>query len=599
MADDILRIDPFAKRSGKCLSFQNINMTVQNPKNGDEIQILQNVSGEVPEHQIVAIMGPSGSGKTSLLNVLAGRARSVGKITVQSDVRLNNYTVDPTNIQFRKNIAFVAQDDSLQQTSTPSEAIRFSAKLRLPRTMTDTELDLLVHRMIKELGLQKCQDTIVGGPLLKGVSGGERKRTSVGVEIVTKPAIVFLDEPTSGLDSYSAMQIVKVLKKVSNAGSSVLFTIHQPSSDVFNSVDNLLLMNAGRVMVSGPIRSIPEYFDTRGYSIPEHYNPADWVMDIAQTVPITDLENDGFFHDVTVLPRPTGSLMNDPNRISSMIKGDIDEQFVSLATQVGMLLKRELLNIVRNKRVLAARFMLTFFMSFLLGIIFYDVGSKSLDKFVNIQSHFGGLVMVLMLGMFGTAQPSLLAFPDERPVFLREYSTNHYSVISYFVCRLILEASVTFVQIWVAVIVTYHLLAVTMNIFLFFAIIYVLAMASTAVAVLLGCSVSDPKMGQEFLPVLFIPQLLFAGFFVPTEYIPQWLRWAQYLCSLTYAVRLALEGEFKDCAEEENQFCEDILTVSNVYQMDIYIYWIILLALFVFFRISALLVLKRKASMFY
>lgn len=240
---------------------------------------------------------------------------------------MNNYTVDPTNIQFRKNIAFVAQDDSLQQTSTPSEAIRFSAKLRLPRTMTDTELDLLVHRMIKELGLQKCQDTIVGGPLLKGVSGGERKRTSVGVEIVTKPAIVFLDEPTSGLDSYSAMQIVKVLKKVSTAGSSVLFTIHQPSSDVFNSVDNLLLMNAGRVMVSGPTRSIPEYFDTRGYSIPEHYNPADWVMDIAQTVPITDLENDGFFHDVTVLPEPSGSLMNDPNRISSMIKGDIDEQF--------------------------------------------------------------------------------------------------------------------------------------------------------------------------------------------------------------------------------------------------------------------------------
>lgn len=235
--------------------------------------------------------------------------------------------MDPTNIKFRKNIAFVAQDDSLQQTSTPSEAIRFSAKLRLPKTMTDTELDLLVHRMIKELGLQKCQDTIVGGPLMKGVSGGERKRTSVGVELVTKPAIVFLDEPTSGLDSYSAMQIVKVLKKVASAGSSVLFTIHQPSSDVFNSVDNLILMNAGRVMVSSPIRSIPEYFDERGHPIPAHYNPADWVMDIAQTVPITDLENEGFFHDVTVLPEPSGSLMNDPNRISLMIKHGHDEKF--------------------------------------------------------------------------------------------------------------------------------------------------------------------------------------------------------------------------------------------------------------------------------
>jgi ABC-type multidrug transport system ATPase subunit len=107
--------------------------------------------------------------------------------------------VDPTKITVRKQIAFVAQDDSLQVTSTPRESIRFSAKLRLPRSTTDHQLDKLTQRMLDELGLAKCADTIVGGALIKGISGGERKRTSVGVELVVKPALVFLDEPVSFL----------------------------------------------------------------------------------------------------------------------------------------------------------------------------------------------------------------------------------------------------------------------------------------------------------------------------------------------------------------------------------------------------------------
>jgi ABC-type multidrug transport system ATPase subunit len=148
------------------------------------------VWGEVPRKQTTAIMGPSGAGKTSLLNILAGRASTGGRLTISSDLRLNNYTVDPTNINVRKLIAFVAQDDSLQVTSTPREAIRFSAKLRLPRSTTDHQLEKLTERMISELGLTSCADTIVGGELIKGISGGERKRTSVGVELVVKPAMV-------------------------------------------------------------------------------------------------------------------------------------------------------------------------------------------------------------------------------------------------------------------------------------------------------------------------------------------------------------------------------------------------------------------------
>ena len=106
---------------------------------------------------------------------------------IGADVRLNNTQVDPTDIEVRKNIAFVSQEDSLERTSTPREAIKFSAKLRLPKTFTDEQLDELTSRMLEELGLAHCADTLIGGGLLKGISGGEKKRTSVGVEIVVKP----------------------------------------------------------------------------------------------------------------------------------------------------------------------------------------------------------------------------------------------------------------------------------------------------------------------------------------------------------------------------------------------------------------------------
>eukprot|EP00540_Astrosyne_radiata_P008221 CAMPEP_0116865892 /NCGR_PEP_ID=MMETSP0418-20121206/25718_1 /TAXON_ID=1158023 /ORGANISM="Astrosyne radiata, Strain 13vi08-1A" /LENGTH=235 /DNA_ID=CAMNT_0004501451 /DNA_START=161 /DNA_END=866 /DNA_ORIENTATION=- len=216
-----IRDDPFAPRDGKTLTWKNIQMTLaakgEEPERkllqdvwgevpqkettaimgpsgagktsllninllrlilaakGEEPErkLLQDVWGEVPQKETTAIMGPSGAGKTSLLNILAGRAASRGRLHISADIRLNNYEVDPTRLDVRRQIAFVAQDDSLQVTATPREAIRFSAKLRLARATTDSQLDKLTERMLEELGLTKCADTIVGGALIKGISGGE------------------------------------------------------------------------------------------------------------------------------------------------------------------------------------------------------------------------------------------------------------------------------------------------------------------------------------------------------------------------------------------------------------------------------------------
>lgn len=137
--------------------------------------------------------------------------------------------------------------------------------------------------------------------------------------------------------------------------------------------------------------------------------------------------------------------------------------------------------------------------------------------------------------------------------------------------------------------------------FHFLAIEFGLAMSSTAVAVCLGCAVEDPKMATEFLPLLFVPQLLFAGFFVRTDLIPAWLRWAQYLCSLTYGVRLALLAEFGDCAKEEifPNPCKELLTVNQINEDETGMYWALLWALFVLFRLGGLALLRKKATKFY
>lgn len=209
--------------------------------------------------------------------------------------------------------------------------------------------------------------------------------------------------------------------------------------------------------------------------------------------------------------------------------------------------------------------------------------------------------MVLLMSMFGTAQPALLAFPEERPVFLREYSTNHYSVFSYFLSRLSMEAFITALQMIVQVVISYFLISFRSGFALFFLTIYTLAMSSTALAVLLGCSVEDPKLGQEMLPILFVPQMLFAGFFVSPELIPVWLRWARYLCALTYAVRIALVNEFGDgCTNEEgDEACERLLENVEADPDETWWNWLVLVGLFVVFRVSALYVLQRKAVKFY
>eukprot|EP01026_Neomeris_dumetosa_P054850 TRINITY_DN494_c0_g1_i3.p1 TRINITY_DN494_c0_g1~~TRINITY_DN494_c0_g1_i3.p1 ORF type:complete len:686 (-),score=55.92 TRINITY_DN494_c0_g1_i3:520-2577(-) len=239
-------------------------------------QILYGIRGEVHPGEILALMGPSGSGKTSLISVLGGRAPEI----VQYDGQIMfNGTHLSKNV--KRNLGFVLQDDLLFPTLSVLETLTFAAYLRLPQDMSIEDKNSRVVDVIVALGLEQCKDTLIGGPFRRGVSGGERKRVSVGHELITNPSVLFLDEPTSGLDSTTALKLVDTLKDLSQGGRTILTTIHQPASRLYQQLDKLLLLCEGHVMYYGSANQVAAWFDHIKFPVPFGVNIADHILDLA------------------------------------------------------------------------------------------------------------------------------------------------------------------------------------------------------------------------------------------------------------------------------------------------------------------------------
>lgn len=239
-------------------------------------QVLYSITGECEPGEMLALMGPSGSGKTTLLSILGGRAP---KQTQQEGKVLFNGRKLTKRI--KRQIGFVLQDDLLYATLTVHETLYFAAMLRLPKHKTKAEKLERVDGVINALGLQRCRDTIIGDQLRRGVSGGERKRVSVGHELLINPAILLLDEPTSGLDSSAARKLVSLLRGLATSGRSIITTIHQPSSNIYRQLDTVLLLSQGHPIFYGKGSESAPWFERLGVPCPFGVNIADWILDLA------------------------------------------------------------------------------------------------------------------------------------------------------------------------------------------------------------------------------------------------------------------------------------------------------------------------------
>lgn len=240
-----------------------------------EKTILNGITGMASPGEILAVLGPSGSGKSTLLNALAGRLKGHGfSGTVLANGKRLNKTV-------LRRTGFVTQDDVLYPHLTVRETLIFCALLRLPKSLNRKEKVSVAEAVILELGLEKCKNTIIGNSFIRGVSGGERKRVSIAHEMLLSPSLLILDEPTSGLDSTAAHRLMTTLGSLAQKGKTIITSIHQPSSRVYQMFDSALVLTEGKCLYFGKTNEAMSYLESVGFSLSFPMNPADFLLDLA------------------------------------------------------------------------------------------------------------------------------------------------------------------------------------------------------------------------------------------------------------------------------------------------------------------------------
>jgi ABC-type multidrug transport system ATPase subunit len=264
------------EKRDQVFSWSSVSLSVAVEKDKPLKQLLKSVSGHIKSGEIVAIMGGSGAGKSSLLNTLAGRIEN--NTTLEGSILIDGYERNPSN--WRLKCAYVEQDDILLPNLTVFETLLYSARLRLSRKMPLAEKKERVNAVIRQLGLEGCRDTKIGDSLSRGISGGERKRVSIGVELVTDPEILFLDEPTSGLDAFNAFNAMESLKKLAKEENKIiLLTIHQPRTDILDLFDKIALLAIGECVWFGTTHDCIDHFAKEGFPLPAKTNPSDFFLD--------------------------------------------------------------------------------------------------------------------------------------------------------------------------------------------------------------------------------------------------------------------------------------------------------------------------------
>ncbi|XP_060604434.1 protein white-like, partial [Ruditapes philippinarum] len=436
------------------LSWENVNVEVK-PKNRPccrgpdpsvvQKRVLRDVYGHVKPGTLLAIMGASGSGKTTLLNTLTSRINSES-LSAAGDIKVNGIDVG-TGI--RNISAYVQQDDLFIATMTVREHLTFRALLRMEQEVSRARRLERVDEVIQELGLQKCQDNIIGNPgRIKGISGGEMRRLSFASEILTNPPLLFCDEPTSGLDSFMAENIVQLLKAMADKDKTVICTIHQPSSEVFALFHHVLLMAEGRVAFLGDSAGALNFFKEAGYPCPVNYNPADFYIMTMAVVPGNETECkqkieaicdkfDGTPNAKSVLaenkrvaenPKRTGIIYEEAFSNTSRYEASWVRQFAAV-------FERSWKTTVREPMVARVRFVQTVLLSIVLGLIYLQ-----LDVDQRGVMDINGVLFLMITNMtFTNVFGVLNSFPLETPIFLREYGVGLYRVDVYFLSKCLAE----------------------------------------------------------------------------------------------------------------------------------------------------------------
>ncbi|XP_022107096.1 ATP-binding cassette sub-family G member 2-like isoform X2 [Acanthaster planci] len=553
---------------GSTISFHNINYKVDIKVNKRKVTkcILRDITG-VFQPGMNAILGPTGSGKTSLLDILARRKDPRGL----TGTVLVDGAPQPSN--FKCVSGYVVQDDVVMGTLTVRENLAFSAALRLQGHVSHEERKERVEDVIIELGLADCANSKVGTEFIRGVSGGERKRTNIGMELITKPSVLFLDEPTTGLDASTANAVIILLTSLAKRGRTIIFSIHQPRFSIYRLFDKLHLLSRGETVYHGPVEDVLQFFESIGFQCEEHNNPPDFFLDVingyigspsflemqtrcsslsqegdkdsaekATEVVLTEMDQPSLA-DLYRQSDTCTTVMREAGEIYSLHRNSDEDVTVpsiqyatSFLTQLWYVSRRALINFVRNPQLSIFQPLTVVILAVILGLIYWQMDT-SLNS--GIQNRVGAFLFVTMNMVFGNMS-AIEIFIKERAIFIHESASGYYRVSTFFFSKIVCDLlPMRFIPTFLFSLITYWMLGLKHTASAYF--VYLLNLVLTTftacgLAFAISCSVTLQSIATLFISMTYVIMLVFSGLLVNISSLPSWIQWIQYLSLFRYSL---------------------------------------------------------------
>lgn len=550
--------------------------------------ILQDISLTAYPSQILAIVGPSGAGKSTLLDILAARTSPTN-----GNLFLNSSPINPSS--FRKLSAYVPQHDACLPLLSVYETFVFSARLLLPKTSNVHEI---VSSILSELKLTHLANTL----LLNGLSGGERRRVSIGLSLLHDPSVLLLDEPTSGLDSTSAFNVMQSLKSISVSNHrTVILSIHQPSFKILSTIDKILLLSKGTVLHHGTVSSLQAFLLCNGFNVPPQLNALEYAMEMLNQL-----------HDLK--PIITNSqLLDIPPKLTEKSKSTVSASGIgtekvkyrsSRTHEVFTLYSRFWRIIYRTRQLLLTNTLEALIVGLVLGTIYINIGIEK----QGIEKRFGLFAFTLTFLLSSTTE-TLPIFINERPIILRETSSGVYRLSSYliantlvFVPYLLTIAIIFSVSVYFLVGLCYSWQAFSY----FVLVIWVIILMANSFILFLSSLAPNYIAGTSLVTILLGAFFLFSGYFIKKDSMPKYWLFMHFFSMYKYALDALLINEYSCLVStcliwyEENKVCmvtgSDVLRNRGLHERQRWTNVYILIGFFVFYRFLCFLVLIRRVS---
>ncbi|GMP76128.1 hypothetical protein CsSME_00032936 [Camellia sinensis var. sinensis] len=558
------------------MTFKDVQYFVDTPPemkkhgfNQEKLQLLQDMTGAFRPRILAALMGVSGAGKTTLMDVLSGR-KTGG--TIEGDIRIGGYLkVQKT---FARISGYCEQHDIHSPQITVEESVIYSAWLRLPPQIDPETKAKFVEEVIEIIELDGIRDSLVGIPGHSGLSTEQRKRLTIAVELVSNPSIIFMDEPTSGLDARSAAIVMRAVKNVVATGRTTVCTIHQPSIDIFEAFDELILMKrGGQIIYSGMLgqhsSKLIEYFEgINGLpKIRENYNPATWMLEVTSTSVEAELGLDFAaiykespqYQDTIELvkqlsqPLPGSESLHFPTRFPQ----NSWEQFMAC-------LWKQHLSYWRSPEYNLVRFIFMIVAAALFGAVFWQRGQKINDEqdLFNILGSMFIAVLFLGINNCSTVLPHVAT---ERNVLYREEFAGMYSSWAYSFAQVTIEVPYILLQAILYVAITYPLIGYhwsTFKVFWYFYATFCTFLYYVYLGMLIVSLSSNIQVGSILASAVYTLLSLFSGFLMPGPKIPKWWIWLYWICPTSWSLNGLLTSQYGDLDKKIVIFGE-LKTVSS------------------------------------